>query len=164
MAFSPRQAMAVTIGVAPAQAAEFPMEDEAYPTPISSFVTGCLDTFFQSGLIATDAPAVRIAREEWLAPSFGFKAAREGLLDYYIALYLTWKPSAYRKGTWFLSVVEYRLVRVSDGSVVLTGTQDGPEDREMTTFDADRSAESCGASVASVCISDLAPVLVGGKQ
>jgi hypothetical protein len=162
-AIFPAGAAAFTISVAPAQDPAYPAEGEENPTPIGALVSGCLDVFFDAGMIATDARSERIPREEWQAPSFGLGAARDGLVEYSLALYPAWKPSVYRKGAWLLSFVEYRLVRVSDGTVVSVGALEGLKDSEKVAREVDRSVSSIGASVASTCIEVLDSRLVGGK-
>lgn len=155
-------ASALTVGVAPAQDATFSADADAL-TPIGSLVSGCLGTLFDKGFVATDARSVSISIQQWEIPSFGISGASEGRIDYIVALYATWKPSRFKKDTWLTASVKYRLVRVSDGTTLTSGSLDGPIDSEAIAQEAEKNAVSIGAAVASACVSVLGFASLGGK-
>ena len=156
-------AFAQTVGVAPAQAPRYPAGAEESPTPLDGLVSGCMGRLFDAGLVTTDAREARIPASEWESQSFGLDAAREGRVDFIVALFADWKPSAFKKGAWILSALRYRLVRVADGATLASGSLEGPVDSELVAKAADRSAALAGADAATACLALLAPVSPGGK-
>jgi hypothetical protein len=156
-------AAAQTVSVAPAEDPALSAEGKESPSPMASLVSGCLESLFEAGMIATDARCVPLTRGAWESPSFGLAEAGEGFVDYVVALYASWKPSAYKPGAWLATKVEYRLVRVADGSAIATGSLEGPGDSERSASEAERSAERIGASIGRACAASLGSRSVGGK-
>lgn len=154
------QASAQGIGLSLAQAPEVPAAASA---PLSAkLVEGCLDALFDAGLIASDADCAYISRAEWEQGAFGLGTAREGMLDIMIAAYASLEPSSYKTDSWLLAVVDYRLVRVSDGSVFARGSLKGPADSAEAASNAAGSARDLGASLGSACVGALGSLSPGG--
>lgn len=156
-------AAAQTVGLAPAQDPGFPGEVSG-KGPMAYIVSACLGSLFDAGLIATDAPCAAVDRETWLAPSFGLAAAGEGFEDYLIAVYADWRPSSFAKAAWLASEVDYRLVRVSDGATLASGSLEGPVDSAEAAAQAGRISGGIGAAIGKACAAALGQRLLGGKR
>ena len=130
------QASGQGVGLSLALAPEIPAAASA--TLPAKLVEGCLDALFDAGLIASDADCAYLSRSEWEQGAFGLGAAREGLLDIVIAAYASLESSSYKSDSWLLTGVDYRLVRVSDGSVFARGFLKGPADSVEAASNAAR--------------------------
>jgi len=143
-------ASALTVSVAPAQhVAE--SEGASSPTPLDSFMSGCLDGLYDAGFIATNAPARDMDRSQWSEVSFGLAGTKEGFVDYVVAVFVTWRPSSLKKEAWLATGCDYRIVRVSDGKVVASGSLQGETDGPDLVADPDKSARSMGAGLGKSC-------------
>ena len=156
-------ASAQTLSVVPATKPSFGEKGASQPEPLESLVSGCLDSFFSAGLIATDAHCAFIPRGEWEDPAFGLTEAKEGMVDYIVAMYTEWKPSSFQSGVWLLATVDYRLVRVSSGKVIASGSLKGPVDSDQSAIDTDTLAQSLGLSIGSTCVVALGSRSLGGN-
>ncbi|MDA8426917.1 MAG: hypothetical protein M0Z80_12350 [Treponema sp.] len=143
-------ASALTVSVAPAQHL---VESGAAssPTPLDSFMSGCLDGLYDAGFIATDAPARETDRAHWSDATFGLAGTKEGFVDYVVAVFVTWRPSSLKKEVWLATGCDYRIVRVADGKVVATGSAQGETDGPDLVADPDKSARSMGAGLGKSC-------------
>jgi len=157
-------ALALTIGVAPAEGPSYAPPPDGSGAPIGYLVSGCMDAIFDSGHIATDAPVTLIRREAWGENDYSLTSAREGLVDYVVALYVAWTPSTFHKDVLLPLSVEYRLVRVSNGEVIVEGKVDGIVDSEDASQHERRSASIEGALAAAPCIKMIDALAMGGKR
>jgi hypothetical protein len=143
-----------------------PAEDLAYsklpPRPFEALLSGCLDGLFAAGCIATNAAPSSGTRADWEAAAYGLSAARAGYVDYLVAIWAEWKSSAFRKDTWIPASVAYRIVRVSDGQVLASGSIPGPADSPAAAADAPKTAEAVGRSLAAACLGLIGPRSNGG--
>jgi hypothetical protein len=156
-------ASALTIGIAPAEGKAYAPAPEGIGSPISSLVSGGLAVLFDGGHVATDAGPVRVDRSEWGAPWYGLVEARENLVDYVIALYVAWMDSTFHKNVLLAGSIDYRLVRVRDGKVLVEGSLDGPPDSEDASAHEARTASQAGASAADLCLKKLSALAMGGE-
>jgi hypothetical protein len=157
-------APALTIGVAPAEGPAYAPPPDGSGAPVGYLVSGCMDAIFDSGHIATDAPAVLVGREAWGKDDYGLTEAREGLVDYVVALYVEWTLSTFHKDVHLPLSVDYRLVRVADGEVMGEGRVDGIVDSEDSSSNEQRSASRAGALAAAPCLKTINALAMGGKR
>jgi hypothetical protein len=143
-------ASALTVSVAPAQYV-VASEDSPPPTQLDSFLSGCLDGLYDAGFIATNAPAQDIDHSRWAEASFGLSGTKEGFVDIVVAVFVTWRPSNLKKEVWLATGCEYRIIRVSDGKVLASGSAQGETDGPDLVADPDKSARSMGASLGKSC-------------
>jgi hypothetical protein len=155
---------ALTVAVAPAQDTDYAPSSEARGSPIAYVVTGCMDALFDSGHVATDTPPVQVSRSAWGRNAYALTGASEGLVDYVIALYVEWAPSAFHKEVLLPTSIVYRLVQVSDGTVQGEGTVAGVPDSEDASAHEARTAIQVGRLAAVPCVELLAALAKGGKQ
>ena len=156
-------ATALTVSVSPAQRGVSEEGQEA-STSLDSLVSGCLDSLFEAGLIATTAPAVVIDESRWSDLSFGLRGAKEGFVDFVLAFYVTWKPSTLKKGVWLAVSCEYRLVRVADGAVLASGSLESEPDSAEIAADPERGARTVGAALGTACVALVSRVSNGGER
>ena len=153
---------ALTISVAPAEAA-VAVDPKAGETPIESFISGCLDSLFDAGIIATTSPTKTLNAEQWGDRAFGLQGAREGFVDLVVALYVVWKPSVLKKGVLVAAGCDYRILRVSSGAVVASGHVNGSGDSPEAAADPDKAARMAGAEVGRVCLPWILRASNGGE-
>ena len=161
MAFS---ASALTVGIAPAEGMAYSPPPEGSGSPIGFLVSGCMDALFDAGHITTDSAVARDPRDSWGPSDYGLASAREGLVDYVIALYVKWRPSAYHKEAALPSSIDYRLVRILDGKVLAEGSVQGPPDSESASSHEASTASQAGLAVAEPCIKILSTLAMGGEK
>ena len=156
-------ASALTICVAPAEGKPYAPAPEGSGSPLGYIVTGCMTGLFDAGHIATDASPVRVARADWGSACYGLSEAKEGQVDFVIALYAEWTTSAFHKDVLVPASVEYRLVRVIDGKVLDEGVAPAIADSEDAASHEARTASQAGASAALACIGKLSALVTGGE-
>jgi hypothetical protein len=156
-------APALTVGLAPAEGKEYAPPPEGQGSPMGYLVSGCMSALFEAGHIATDAVVSRVARESWGASEYGLPEAREGRVDYMIALYVAWASSAFHNLSSLPASIDYRLVRVLDGKVVAEGSMPGPSDSENASAHEARTASLAGASAVGPCLRMLTALATGGE-
>lgn len=143
------------------------VEDESTPSGpgLSALIaSGALDVLFEGGQMGVGASVASASDSSWARPGFGLIEAREGYVDFLIAILVRYRDSAARSGLLVPAKVAWRLVRVSDGSVLGSGTIEGPEDSpELPAAIRDRSSQ-LGRSLAVNCLSLIDPLRhPGGK-
>ncbi|HRY53316.1 MAG TPA: hypothetical protein P5133_07190 [Spirochaetia bacterium] len=153
--------LALTVSIAPAQ--ESSAAEAETPAPMDSVVSGCMGSFFDAGLIATDAACASLRRAEWGGGAEVLGPAREGRVDYVVGIFVAWRPSAFKKDAWIPGSAEYRILRVSDGELAASGRLEGPADSESVAAAAARNAESFGASLGALCLAVFEARIPGGK-
>lgn len=153
---------ALTVSLAPAQTILSSGGAES-PPPLDSFMSGCLDSLFDAGMIATNAPAQSIDPSRWSDTAFGLSGAREGFVDYVLAFFVAWKPSSLEKKIWLAASCDYRIVRVSDGKVLAAGSVEGETDGPELLADPDRSARSMGSGLGKSCAALIRSASNGGE-
>jgi hypothetical protein len=161
-------APALTVSVAPAEGSAFAPPPEGSGSPIGYLVSGCMNLLFDSGWVVTDAEAFRGPRSAW-GDSGGtlagaLKGAKEGLVDYLIALYVDWTPSSFNKDALLPALVSYSLVRVGDGKVILEGDVGGSPDSEEAAAHFTQAASQAGAQAALPCVKLLRTLAMGGEK
>jgi hypothetical protein len=156
-------APALTIGLAPAEGREYAPPPEGQGSPMGYLVSGCMSALFDAGHIATDAAVSRVARESWGASEYGLAQAREGRVDYVIALYVTWVGSAFHNLISLPASIDYKLVRILDGKVMAEGSLPGPSDSENASSHEARTASLAGAAAVGPSLSMLAALARGGE-
>ncbi len=164
LAASAISASALTVGIAPAEGKAYAPPPEGPGSPLGYLVSGCLSALFDAGFIATDAAASRIPREAWGPSDYALAEAKDGLVDYIIALYVDWAASSFHKGTSLPVSVEYRLVRVRDGEVIAEGSIRGLPDSEDSSSHEARTASQAGGSVVGDCSKTLSTLAMGGEK
>ncbi len=160
LAFS---ASALTIGIAPAEGKLHAPPTDGASSPIGFIVAGCMNSLFESGFIATDAAVSRTSRDSWGFADYGLAEARDGSVDYMIALFVEWDASSFHKGALMPTSVNYRLVRVVDGKVLTEGLVHGPTDSVDASSHESRTAAQAGTSAAEPCIRMLSTLAKGGE-
>jgi hypothetical protein len=164
LASSAVSAWALTVGLAPAEGNGYAPPPEGAGSPMAGVVTGGLNALFDAGYIATDAMVSRIERNSWNPAGLDLKAAREGLLDYVIELYVEWRPSSFHKDALIPITIDYRLVRVADSRVVAEGAVPGPPDSESASSHEESTAERAGVLAVAHCLDLLSNPALGGKK
>jgi len=159
----PLGASALTVSVAPAEGKDYAPPPDGSGSPLSFLVSGCMTVLFDSGWIVTDTDAFRGAREAWNPGTNGIAGAKEGMVDYVVALYVDWAPSAYHKGTLLPAAVAYSVVRVSDGKIIISGEEKGTSDSEEASTHFAEAASAVGARVARACAAPLRTLAMGGE-
>jgi hypothetical protein len=154
---------ALTVGIAPAEAKDRAPPPEGLGSPMSYLVSGCLGVLFEAGHIATEASVSRVARESWGPADYGLAEAREGRVDYLIAIYVEWSQSSIHKDAALPASIAYRLVRVRDGRILSESSLGGPGDSEGTSTHEARTASQAGASVARPIVQLLSTLAMGGE-
>ncbi len=152
-------ASAMTVALDPV---EDPAQTSLAPTPYDSLLTGCMEGLFSAGVIATNSAPIKGSRELWSGPLFGLSAARDGYVDYLVAIWTEWRSSAFKKDTWIPGRLDWRLVRVSDGVLVATGSVSGPADSPSAAANNAQGAASVGQALAAACLGSLKPGSNGG--
>jgi hypothetical protein len=155
---------AMTVSVAPAEDGAYAPPPDGSGSPMRFLVSGCMGELFESGWIVTDAEASRLAREAWSPSGSVLAGAREGMVDYVVALYVDWAPSEFHKGTLLPASVAYGVVRVSDGRTIIEGEMRGSADSEETSSRFAETATLVGARVAKACAKPLKDLVMGGEK
>jgi hypothetical protein len=160
-------AAAMTISVVPAEGKDYAPPPDGSGSPLGYLMSGCMGVLFDSGWIVTDAEAFRGPRSAWSvsggALAGTLEGAREGLVDYLIALYVDWTPSSFLKGTLLPAAVAYSIVRVADGKIIIEGEVEGSPDTEQTADHFAEAAARVGAGVALSCVKPLRALAMGGE-
>jgi|GEM_PF-1638996 hypothetical protein len=154
---------ALTVCVAPAEAKAYAPAAGGTGSPIGYLVSGCMGGLFDAGHVATDESPARVDRDDWGSGDYALSGAREGSVDFVIALYVGWTPSSIHKDTLLPASVDYRLVRVLDGKVVAEGSIPGSADSEDASSHEARTASRAGASAAEACLRKLSAIAMGGE-
>jgi hypothetical protein len=156
-------ASALTVSVAPAEGAAYAAPPDGTLSPLGYFMSGCLDVLYDSGYVVTDAPPSRVSRKSWGSSSYALDEAKEGLVDYVIAVYVDWRPSIFHRTALLPVSVTYRLVRVLDGKVVGEGEVEDSVDSEESSTGFAKTASLAGASAARACMKLLSTLVMGGE-
>lgn len=154
---------ALTVSVAPAEALAYAPPPDGIGSPIGYFVTGCLDVLYDYGWVATNSLPSRLPYGDWGDSSYSLAEAKEGLVDYVIAVYVDWKPSSYHKDALLPDSIRYRIVRVADGKVLREGEAGGAIDSEEASTGFARTASLAGAGAAKACVKLLSTLVTGGE-
>jgi hypothetical protein len=157
------EAAALTVSVVPAEGKAFSPPPDGSGSPLGYLVSGCLNAFFDAGFVVTDDAAFRGPRSAWEGSSFALAGAREGLVDYIVALYVDWAPSAFHKDALLPTGVAYSLVRVSDGKLIIKGDMAGIPDSEEAAAHFAQAASQAGARIALPCVESLRTLAMGGE-
>jgi hypothetical protein len=155
---------AFTVGVTPAEGIGYAPPPEGTGSPLGYLVSGCVGAFFDAGYIVTDDSVFRGPRSAWGKPDFALAGAREGLVDCLIAMYVDWKPSAFRKEALLPSAIAYRILRVADGKVLAEGELDGIPDSVEAGDHYIQAASRAGTQAASSWIKILKTLAMGGER
>ena len=156
-------ASALTVAVAPAEERNDASAQGGKESPIRYLVSGCLNSLFDAGFIATDSGVSRVQRDSWWLADYGLADARDGLVDYVIAVFVEWAPSSFHKGTALPVSVDFRLVRVFDGKVLAEGSVSGPPDSENAASQESKTASQAGAAATESCMKLLSTLVKGGE-
>jgi hypothetical protein len=156
-------ALALTVSVVPSEETAYAPPPAGSGSPLGFLVSGCMNRLFDSGYIVTDAEAFREPRSSWLASGAALTGAREGFVDYIVALYVDWSASAFRKDTLLPAGIGYSLIRVSDGKILLKGDIAGSPDSEEASAHFERTASQAGAEAALPCVKILETLAMGGE-
>lgn len=166
-------ALALTVSVVPSEETAYAPPPAGSGSPLGFLVSGCMNRLFDSGYIVTDAEAFREPRSSWLAlgavdsgaalAGIALMGAREGFVDYIVALYVDWSASAFRKDTLLPAGIGYSLIRVSDGKILLKGDIAGSPDSEEASAHFERTASQAGAEAALPCVKILETLAMGGE-
>jgi hypothetical protein len=154
---------ALTIAVVPTEGTDIAHTPEGSPL-IDKVVIGCMDGLFDAGHIATDAPVLLARREKWPQGDEGLALAKEGLVDYILSIYVEWAPSSFHKDQFLPAYIDYRILRVSDGSLAREGKIEGIPDSEDASSHVARSASLAGTRAAASCIELLNTLAMGGNR
>jgi hypothetical protein len=122
-----------------------------------------MDALFEAGHIATDSAVACTPRASWGPADYGLISARDGSVNYVIAVFVEWATSSFHKDILLPLSVDYRLVRVLDGKVLAEGSVNGPSDSENNASHESRTATQAGASVAEPCVRMLSTLAMGGE-
>lgn len=123
-------------------------------------MSGCLDAFFDSGIIATDSRPVAVSRDAWLDTGLGMELAREGLLEYLVAIYVEYRPDDDLGGRLMPVALLYRIMRVDDEALLGEGSVEVPQARADTAKKLEAMTRSLGASLAKSCL----PVIMSSRM
>jgi hypothetical protein len=159
-------AAALTVSVAPSEGLAYAPPPDGSGSPLGFLTSGCLSQLFDAGFVVTDAAPTRLPRSAWDASGASdpvLPEARAGLVDYVIALYAEWKPSAFHKDVLLPARIEYRLLRVSDGSVLAEGEVEGAVDSEDASAHFESTVSQAGVQAARPCVKLLATLAQGGE-
>ena len=162
---------ALTVSVAPAEGKPYAPPPEGSGSPLGYLVSGCLGALFDAGFVVTDDAAFRGPSSDWgISGGVGtgglalaLAGAKEGLVDYVIALYVDWAPSSFHKDVLMPAAIAYSLVRVTDGKVIIRGNMAGIPDSEESSTHFDQAASQAGAQVALPCVKSLRTLAMGGE-
>jgi hypothetical protein len=156
-------ASAFTVGIAPAEGATYAPPPLGRGSPMGYLVSGCLDTLFEAGYIATDRAVSWTPHDSWGLADYGLAEAKDGSVNYVIAVFVEWASSSFRKNMLLPASVDFRLMRVLDGKVLAEGTVHGPSDSEITASHESRTAAQAGASAVEPCVKMLSTLAKGGE-
>jgi hypothetical protein len=156
-------ASALTVSVAPAEGTAYAPPPDGSGSPLGFLVSGCMNMLFDSGCVVTDSEAFRGPRSAWGEFGPALRGAREGYVDYVIALYVDWSPSSFRKDTLLPAAIAYSLVRVADGKVLIEGDMAGSPDSEDASAHFEQVATQAGAEAALPCVKLLKTLAMGGE-
>jgi hypothetical protein len=122
------------------------------PALTEGLISGCLDSLFSGGFIATNAPPLALGHDSWLDPSLGLAAAREGYVDFLVLAYITYGPSAAVSGRFLPISLEFRVVRVADGKALGEGRVPVRPDSLETIRDLDAVLRGLGSALGAACL------------
>jgi hypothetical protein len=154
---------ALTVSVVPAEGKAFAPPPDGSGSPLGYLVSGCLGSLFDAGFVVTDETPFRGSRSAWGASGFALNGAKEGLVDYVIALYIDWAPSSFHKDALLPAGIAYSLVRVSDGKIIIKGDMAGIPDSEEASAHFTQTASQAGAQAALPCVESLRTLAMGGE-
>lgn len=123
-------------------------------------MSGCLDEFFDGGLIATDSRPVVVGREEWLDAPLDMGLARDGLLQFLVAIYIEYRPADDLGGRLMPVAILYRILRVDDAALLAEGNVEVPQARADTAKKLEALTRALGASLAKSCL----PVIMSSRM
>jgi len=156
-------AWGLTIGLAPSEDPAFAPPPGGQGSQIGFVVSGCLNALFDAGYIVSDAPVSWIAEADWGGPAYRLSDAREGAVDYVIAVYVAWARSDFHKDAYLADALRYRVIRVADRSMLAEGSVKGPADSESSSAQPSRTASMAGATVIKPCLKILSTLAMGGE-
>jgi len=163
MAFILCLLLALPAAGAVAQTVEFlcvVSSDEGTGEISEALMSGCEDAFFDLGIIATDSRPVALDRDAWLDPALGIAAAREGLVEYLVSIYVEY--GAVQAGSRLLPLaIEYRVIRVEDASVLGEGSVDVPRASLDSPKKLEAFSRALGAELAKSCLPIIMPSYMG---
>jgi hypothetical protein len=163
LALAAVSASALTVSVAPTEGPAYAPPPDGRGSSLAVLVSGCMGILFDAGYIVTDASAMRTEPNSWGTAQYGLTDAKEGLVDYVIAIYVTWVTSTFDKKVLLPASVEYRLVRVKDAELISEGSVDGLPDSLDAAAHEWRTASLVGAKVAEPCLKALSAIGKGGE-
>jgi hypothetical protein len=163
MGFLAFPVVGMTVSVVPAEGKDYAQPPDGSGSPLGYLMSGCMGVLFDSGWIVTDAAAFLGPRTAWKPADYALPDAREGLVDFVIAIYVDWAPSSFHKGTLLPANVAYSLVRVADGKTIIEGEVEGSPDSEETSTHFAEAASSVGERVAQACSKPLKTLAMGGE-
>lgn len=134
--------------------------DEGTGEISEALMSGCEDAFFDLGIIATDSRPVALDREAWLDPAFGIAPAREGLVEYLVSIYIEY-GSSQAGGRLLPVVLQYRVIRVEDASVLGEGSVDVPQASLDSPKKLEAFSRALGADLAKACLPIIMPSHMG---
>src|SRR5208337_3016884 len=137
-------ACALTVCVAPSEGEAYAPGPDGVGSPMGYLVSGSMSGLFDAGYVATNESTARVPRGEWGPRDYGLTGAKEGSVDFVVALYVAWAPSSIHKDVLLPASVEYRLVRVRDGKVLVGGSVPGSADSEDASTHEGRTASRAG--------------------
>jgi hypothetical protein len=168
LAFLAGPVLALTVSVVPAEGKAFSPPPDGSGSPLAYLVSGCMDALFDAGYVVTDADVVREPSAAWGASDAALGAAlagaKEGLVDYVVALYVDWAPSGFLKDTLLPAAVKYRVLRVADGVEVVGGELRGSPDSEEAARQFAQVASQAGTRAALPCLKFLKALAMGGER
>jgi hypothetical protein len=156
-------ASALTVGIAPAEGGTYAPPPKGRGSPIGYLVSGCMNTLFEAGYIATDRAVSWTSHASWGPADYGLAEANDGSVNYVIAVFVEWASSSFHKDMLLPASVDFRLMRVLDGKVLAEGSVRGPADSETTASHESRTAALAGASATEPCVRMLSTLAMGGE-
>jgi len=153
----------MTVSVVPAEGKDYAPPPDGSGSPLGFLTSGCMGVLFDSGWIVTDADVFRGPRAAWKPADYALPEAREGLVDFLIAIYVDWAPSSFHDGTLLPARVAYSLVRVADGKTMIEGEVEGSPDSEEASKHFADAAARVGERVAQACAKPLKTLAMGGE-
>lgn len=137
--------------------------DEGTAEISETMMSGCEDACFDRGIIATDSRPVVLDRDAWLDPSLGLAPAREGLVEYLVSIYIEY--AAVQTGGRLLPVaLQYRVIRVEDGSVLGDGSVDIPQASVDSPKKLEAFSRALGVDLANSCLPIIMPSYMGERS
>jgi hypothetical protein len=154
---------ALTVSVAPAEGKADAPPAGVSGSPLGYLVSGCLGVLFDAGFVVTDDAPFQGTRSAWAGIDFATAGAKEGQIDFVVALYVDWTVSGFHKDVLLPTAIAYKLVRVSDGKVIIEGDMAGSPDSEEASAHFAQTASQAGAKTALPCVKSLRTLAMGGE-